>query len=181
MAKETLAEMLRDGKLRARAAEAWGADTSDILGNWEGNAEHDPEEEIQSDFQQSVQWADDIDSWRWPDSFFMVTVSRRPLECLYYRDVTFLRSDLANIGASEPTPRAFVAKGGRRTDLHRWENFWFAVIQTALDGNLIPGHFESQARLREELIDAVGEDGLKEDSLKAPVRRIWYRFCEPES
>lgn len=181
LAKETLAEMLRDGKLRARAAEAWGSNTSDILAIWEGDpqnaVEHDPEEEIQNDFQQSVRWADDIDSWRWPDSFFMVTVSQRPKECLYYRDVTFLRSDLLNLGASEPKAQTS-ARGGRRADLQRWEAFWFEVIQIARDGNLVPGRIKSQAELREDLLDAMGENGLKEDSIKEPVRRIWKRFCE---
>lgn len=52
------------------------------------------------------------------------------------------------------------------------------MIQIARDGNLVPGQIKSQAELREDLLDAMGENGLKEDSIKEPVRRIWKRFCE---
>jgi hypothetical protein len=181
-AKDTLAEMLRDEKIRARASEAWACDTSDINAIWEGdsqnNVEHDPNEEVQSDFGQSIQWADDIDSWRWPDSFFMITVSRRPKECLYYRDVTFFRDDLVKVSVLDRSAARTESKGGRRPDLHRWESFWMEVVQIARDGNLVPGQIRSQAALREDLLAAMKGVPLSEDSIKEPVRRIWQRFCE---
>lgn len=181
-AKDTLAEMLRDGKIRARASEVWGSGISDINTIWEcpneDPAAHDPEEEIQSDFRQSVQWADDVDSWRWPDSFFMVTISRRPKECLYYKDVTFFRDNVNSAGIFDKIAPATTVKGGRRPDLQRWEEFWMEVVQIARDGNLVPGQVSSQAMLRDELLAAMGDGGLSEESIKEPVRRIWKRFCE---
>lgn len=181
LAKDTLAEMLRDERIRARAAQAWGSSISDINAVWESESsdvvEHDPEEEIQRDFRQSVQWADDVDSWRWPDSFFMITVSRRPKECIYYRDVSFHKDDLRLTDRPEKT-HPLTSRGGRRPDLPRWHNFWMEVVQIARDGNLVPGQIASQADLREELLFAMGVNHLSEDSIKEPVRRIWYRFCE---
>jgi hypothetical protein len=182
IAKDTLAEMLRDGKLRARAVEAWASNTNDINAIWDGRSddtvEHDPEEEIQSDFRQSIQWADDVDSWRWPDSFFMLTVSRKPVECLYFRDVSFFKLDVEGAGVTGPFVKTAVAKGGRRTDFHRWESCWMEVIQIARDGNLVPGQISSQAALRDEILAAMGDNRLSEDSIKEPVRRVWKRFCE---
>jgi len=185
LAKDTLAEMLRDGKIRARAAETWGSDINDMHAIWESEdpdmVAHDSEEEIQSDFRQSVQWADDVDSWIWPDSFFMITVSRRPTGCTYYRSVRFYLPDLLVLGGldkASQTAKNNNANGGRRPDLQRWQNFWLEVVQIARDGKLVPGQIASQAALREDLLDAMKGNPLSEDSIKEPVRRIWQRFCE---
>ncbi|QNE32532.1 hypothetical protein F1C10_11625 [Sphingomonas sp. NBWT7] len=182
IAKDTLAEMLRDGKLRARAAEAWGADHVDMNASWESAtgepADHDPEEEVQSDFRQSVRWADDVDSWIWPESFFIVTISLKPREFIYYKGVSFFKDDLEQPANPETLTKSSPTKGGRRTDFYRWEAFWLEVIQIARDGNLVPGQIRSQAALREDIIAAMGDNALSEDSIKEPVRRIWNRFCE---
>jgi hypothetical protein len=182
IAKDTLAEMLRDGKLRARAAEAWGADHVDMNATWESATgeptDHDPEEEIQSDFRQSIRWADDVDSWIWPESFFIVTFSLKPREFIYYKNVNFFKKDLEKTGVPDVLVRTPIAKGGRRADFYRWESFWLEVIQIARDGNLVPGQIRSQAALREDIMSAMGDNALSEDSIKEPVRRIWNRFCE---
>ena len=128
----------------------------------------------------SLQWADDVDLWRWPEGQFLVTARHRPLVRHFFEGVTFPLDEIEFIESDDPIfETSKKGTGGNRPDMQRWENFWMEVVQIARDGNLVPGQIHSQAALRDELLAAMKSRPFSEDSIKDPVRRVWERFCKP--
>jgi hypothetical protein len=187
-AKASLAEMLRDGKLHAHASRSWCCDVRDVDIAWdsrnEDGGEWDVDISIDQDFwRDSVQWTEDVELWRWPECFFVITQRKRPLEIVYFEGVSFARPDIDRLMSGHKAVDSPKGKGGRRPDLERWEWFWLEVVQMARDGNLVFGGPTSQEDLCKRLLIAMqdrypSERPLELDSIKPRVRRIWERFCE---
>lgn len=181
LAKSTFAEMLRDGKLLARADRVFVCGIRDLDEAWVLGLDEGLHVKFNLDldfehWRDSIQWIDDTNLWRWPESQFLVTTRQRPLVRNFFDGVTFSLQEIEELEAEAGEPERSKDHGGRRPNLPKWETFWMEVVQIARDGNLVSGQISSQAALRDELLTAMAGRGLSEDSIKEPVRRIWKRF-----
>lgn len=182
--KLLLSDLLRDGKLRARARRAFVSTAKDIDRAWKARLHPDGEfdydiELRRKDFRDSRTWIADLHDWVWPESRFVITLKVDPIERYFYENVEFASEDIKRLEPSVSIP-APAGRGGRRPDMARWTNFWLQVVHLAKAGKLHRGEFSSQAELSEEIRDMMGSSPLGEDAVKDRIRQIWVRFIEGE-
>ena len=69
-------------------------------------------------------------------------------------------------------------KRGAKGKIADWQQFYIVVMEMLDSGELHAYRGKNIADLRRDLLARI-EERLSEDSLRGPVRDIWYRFVEP--
>lgn len=162
LVKNTLADFLRDGILRARVNATWISTESRL-----GTAMKVPDDDdVERDCLvpvarwRSDKWlAADRDRWRWPASTFFHTLNRTPLRRRIFKGVNFSVEDLKRLrpdwfGSTKP-------QRGRKHDTGPRDLGWLAVVELALNGELKKAEFETQARIAAELEEMLELPGDK--------------------
>ncbi|RDE05582.1 hypothetical protein [Sphingomonas aracearum] len=76
--------------------------------------------------------------------------------------------------ASPPLRRA-----GRPRDNDAWFRFWCTVVSIAQDDRLNAREQRSQANLRRNIMDRMGDNPMSEETMKPVVRDLWHAVIEP--
>ena len=175
-AKRTLAEYLRDGELRSKAASVWISEAPTIGKAWKVDVERidlKTDVEIPAAYWRSSKlWASDQDHWRWPYGKFAVTIRRKPLRRRMLNKVAFSAADLDKI-----LKRRVLSKGGAPTKDPEWTAFWHAVIDLAQSDRLNFAQFPTKASLRREILIEINES-LSEKTIKPAVRQVYEKFIK---
>jgi hypothetical protein len=178
--KETIAEHLRDGDLRARGRlyrQVPGEQISNAWKKIKGQPLPDIEEISRSKFRASKPWHKDVSQWRWPLNKFSITYTTRGRK--KYRslisDVELNMADLRKL-LNPPAP---LKTGGQEINLETWTDFMCASIQAALDGKLDPTVTKDQTELLEIISERMQGEEFGDKTMKKAVAEIWERFIEP--
>lgn len=175
-AKETLAEHLRDGNLRAIADQKWVSLEPTIKKAWRNESERaEAERNVALQpvlFRSSKRWLTDKSDWRWPFDKASITFRTKPVKRHMFAGLKFASADLVNI-AGAPDPRS----GGSPGKKEQWVTFWHGMIDLAQAGRLNYSSFPTQAALRKELLESYGID-LSEKSITPATRQIWMKHCK---
>lgn len=181
-AKAELADLLRDGLVRARATRAWQSSEENISRAWKRPPETPVEENVElapAVWRRSKWWTEDQGQWRWTNGDFIITRSKEPFKRIMLKRVQFYASDLAklqNVDAGEFAK----GPGGARKRREAWDVMWMELVGIAQAGRLKKSQLESQKNLRAELLPHLDskEGGLGEDSITPVIRQVWHRFVE---
>ena len=189
-AKQQIADLLKDGRIRARAARQWTSRKPSLTAAWRARSRAKFDTDValtRWTWERSRFWADDLDMWRWSRNRFVLTAA--PAERIILEGIQLDRSDLARevplavTGPSAPPP-AKRNVGGRPIKRDEWHDFWWAVLVRSQKGELTRGFFQTQEELRltllEDITDAkTGEEYLSEGTIKPHVQQIWDNYVRP--
>ena len=175
-AKETLAEHLRDGNLRAIAEQKWVSVEPTIKKAWKNEAERaEAENAVELKpalFRSSKRWLTDKADWRWPFDKASITFRTKPMKRHMLAGMKFASADLIKITGA-PDPRS----GGSPGKKEQWVTFWHGMIDLAQVGRLNHANFPTQRKLRDELLEGYGVD-LSDKSITPATRQIWMKHCK---
>lgn len=135
--KSLLAELLKDGKIQARAARIWSSDAPSISSAWKSRADAEADEDVEvprSVWGTSRYWSEDVTNWRWPDNRFVLTRTKKPAERTFVEGVEFYR---AHVLALLPQ-RSRKGVGGRSIRATDWEKVGVALVTMAHQGVFLP-------------------------------------------
>lgn len=186
-AQQLLAELLKEGRLRAHVDRLWATDEADPNDSWKNRHEVEAEENIivsTTLWRDSRFWQADRDLWRWSKNRFLITESLDPVDRTILEGVKICVADLEvclGIKRSELTQPLKVVTPRK---LHEWDRFWMAVVDLAMKGDLAPGRWANQDELIEELLELVGRHPktakflLGPDSIRPRVSGIWKQHID---
>lgn len=178
-AKSYIADKLKDGFIRCRASEMWESDRSTVSMAWKNRDKDEIEYDVEVEarvWRSSRFWSEDLDLWRWEDNRFLITERKRPPNRIFLTGLSFAAEDVRNLVKGDAQAGARKGVGGRPKQIDAWTAFWHVVVELARENRLQPGQFASQAALREEILLELGPRGLKDDTIKPEVRRLWDKF-----
>lgn len=184
-AKRRIADLLWEGRLKARAREIWKSETEKL-----GTALRIPPAEsrirrnvtIERQIWRSTKrWKGDQFRWRWLEGDFFITSRKEPKRRYILKGVEFAAADIEKIltlGKKSSKPQK---ASGPPVRAEAWTAFWHGLIDLAQSGRLTRDQFSTQKELRFELLThymAEGEDseGLADRTLKTPVRQVYRKF-----
>lgn len=183
-AKVYLADKLKDGFIRCRATQMWESDRSTVNMAWKNRDKDEIEEDVEVEarvWRSSRFWSEDLDLWRWDDNRFLITERKRPPNRIFLAGLSFAAEDIHNLILDIRHTRAQRGPGGAPKRIDGWTAFWHVVVGLARNDKVQPGRYASQAEFRREILDELGPNGLKEDTIKPEVRRIWKKFMDQTS
>lgn len=190
LVKHMLADLLKDGVVRARADRMWTSSKPTLNAAWRARASASAEHDVLLSpliWQRSRFWLDDLELWRWTRNRFVVTAGLTPPERIILEGVRLRNADLEKVLDTFPSmSTAERARTGRPIKRDKWDMFWMGVVDIAHNQELNLGNFNSQEALRRHLLEGALESEdpdrphLSEESIKPLVRDIWYRFVQPK-
>ena len=178
-AKVYLADKLKDGFIRCRATQMWESDRSTVNMAWKNRDKDEIEEDVEVEarvWRSSRFWSEDLDLWRWDDNRFLITERKRPPNRIFLAGLSFAAEDVRQLVKGGQAVGARKGRGGRPKQMDAWTAFWHVVVSLARQNRLEPGRFASQSALREEILLELGPRGLKDETIKPEVRRLWDKF-----
>ncbi len=191
-AKARLADLLKDGKVRARAARMWTSKRPTLTAAWQARSRAKFETDVVLSpmiWGRSRHWLDDLELWRWSRNRFVITASQTPPERIILEGIQFderdIERELPPIAAVAPPPKR--GAGGRPIKRDEWHLFWLAVLARSQKGELSRGIFESQVALREALLADITPDKgdgtpyLSAEAIKPHVKDIWDTYLAPQN
>ena len=135
--KFLLAELLKDGKLQARAARLWTSDAPSIDLAWKSRGDAEAKENVEvapSVWRRSQYWLEDVINWRWPDNRFLLTRTKKPAERTFVEGVTFRTAQVAELLPAKSRKGI----GGRSIRAPDWEKIGVALVTMAHQGVFRP-------------------------------------------
>jgi hypothetical protein len=188
--KLLIAELLRDGELDARADAVWQGKFLSLDESWRRRIQldHDPILELdQSTWGSSAFWNDDLSNWRWNDSRFVLTHSKRPSKRTFLTGVSFRASQIVNL---LPSNRKGI--GGRKIDAAAWAKIGVALIELGKEGYFDsketsrfdrPPRFENATEFIAEVLRKSDEayDASHAATLLTPVYRAFFPTTQKAS
>lgn len=188
-AKQRLADLLKDGRISARAERQWLSKKPSLTDAWRSRSKAKFDTDVavtRLAWGRSRFWSDDLDMWRWSRNRFVLTAG--PAERLILEGVRLNQRDvelefpLATPSEAAPSTRR-VGAGGRPPKRDEWHEFWLAVLKRSQNGELSTGFFRTQDALLEalhaDITKANGTYLLSEATIKPQVRRIWAEYVAP--
>lgn len=163
--KKELADRLKDGGLRARAAQRWVIETGSVARAWRTGPDADADAEFDVEIETSVwrssqRWSADQVRWRWPKNSFSITRRVEPRKSIMLEGVSFSTEDIETIkrslSPSQGTQRE-PSRAGRKPNWRRWALLTKAVMDLDRDGALKVGDYDSPKDLRDTLLSMINE------------------------
>ena len=154
--KEMLADLLRDGKLRARAERKWRSKQSGAR----FKVPHKDSFEIECGLQippklwrLSRQWSADQERWRWPRGDFLISCGAARTEYVFLKDVHFNREEVfaSHRRGKEFTESLKKRGGGVKTPADKWAIITEAVLRLERTGRLTKNEFGTAESLAHEI------------------------------
>lgn len=147
MAMDILAQKIRSGDVRAYAGRLWETRRRNISDAWD----HQPPKvakrvRVQTSlFDTSPGWHDEVRSWDWNKGRFWITHQSSLPRRTMLKSVRFAQDDVSSL-VRQMIEDAAEKKhaGGRPSDRERWDAYWMAVVEMALEGSLLNPQFERQ-------------------------------------
>jgi len=127
-----LAELLKDGELKARAGQRWTSDRPSLDAAWRNRDKAESEENVEldeADWADSRFWSEDLDNWRWRKNRFVLTSTKRPAKRTFLVDVDFRASQ---VNLLLPSKRRGL--GGRNIRAADWQKIGVVLIDLAREG-----------------------------------------------
>lgn len=174
-AKRAIAECLRDGVVRAVAAERWISGVRQIGDAWSAEAKRENYRkgcliEAKS-FRASKRWGFDQDEWRWPFNKFSISSKISPsVRRHMFSGVMLNRLDIERvILRRNPTGVGSPGKSGEWTALCR------ILLEMERQGELNAVTHPTMTSLREEVLSRMDE-GLGDKTIKPAISQLWKLF-----
>ena len=142
-AKRILAHKIRDREVSAYAFRIWKSRCSSLKDAW-ANEPSDAAKKMKvssSLFVSNLYWADELHAWSWPAGKFWITHDRAPARRTMLRGVRFVEGDVDRLVESLKAH-----PGGRPSDRQKWDAYWMAVVEMAVDGSLVDTRFDRNAQ-----------------------------------
>lgn len=130
--KLILADMLKDGRLDARAGEIWDSRGGSVEQAWTRAKRIDLEIDIEVPswkWRTSLFWSEDLDLWRWPENRFVLTRSRKPSLLTFVVNVQFRYSQIKSL-----LPPGREKIGGAPMNVENWAKVAVIIIGLAEKG-----------------------------------------------
>lgn len=182
-AKTLIADLLRDGRVVAKAARIWDSSAATLDDAWSGRKKSDLETDAIIDssiWRDSKYWDLDLSLWQWPENRFVITRQKKPADRTMIEDMAFRSAHVRAIMKSGTDTAPQGRGGGRPRDTERWTNFWLSIVQLAVDRRLNITSLPTKAEFRRIVIDEMGSGAFSEDAIKRPIRQVWNRFVDPK-
>jgi hypothetical protein len=183
--KAWIADKLRDGLIRARAAEMWRSEDQNIDDAWENRATAEIEIDVLVDrkvWRRTRHPDYDVSNSRWPEGRFFVTRSKEtPGDITILIGVEFHRGDILNyiekVASISPISKN---SGGKPSDMDRWASYWHCIIKIAKEQRLNKGDFSSQQQLRNEIREMMGNGAFSDENIIMRTRQVWKKFVDSD-
>ena len=178
-ARTYVADKLKEGAVRCRAEKRWESEEREM--NVILKTMQDAEITVNVDIRPALWrssrfWSADLDLWRWDLNRFVLTQSKKPVEKTILLGLTFAADDIRKLLPPEGKPKQAKGPGGAPKKLDAWTAFWHVVVGLASSEKIRPNGFPSQAALRKEILDELGDGVLSDETIKPEVRQIWKKF-----
>jgi hypothetical protein len=187
LAMDILAQKIRLGDVRAYAGRLWESRRRNVSDAWD-NEPPNVAKRIRvptSLFDTSLGWHEEVRSWNWKKGRFWITHQSSPPRRTMLKSVRFVEDDVKDL-VRQMIEDAAEKKhaGGRPSDREKWDAYWMAVVEMALDGALVDPQFERQGQaLNGQIFERSTHYATKrhkeERTLATTRAKVWKKLVLP--
>lgn len=185
--KGALADLIRDGALRAYALETWHTRRvrpPDIL---RLKASPSSALKFQLDpkiLKSSDAWVDHAKDWDWKRGKFFVIQSRRRQQTTVFSQVQFVEEDVDRLlEQAKSARRKELSAAGAPPRMQAWHDVWLAMVRVILAGPFTRQRIGAQQLFIRSIINELGGDKktpLRADAIRPQVRRVYALLPKKE-
>lgn len=186
--KAVLADLIRDGEIRAFARYSWVSEEKSLV-RARKSRPRDAERGIQirpAQLMGNRRWTEIATRWKWKRGDFFAIIRAKPIKRLIFSNVRFSKEDVEQVlqDANDALKEAR-SNRGKKPKLEVWHKVWFEVLAIAAAGRLTKKHFPEMHNFRTEVSVAVvgngADGGLKEKTFSPLLNQIYRKFVNPEA